>query len=115
MEGSLSFIFLSPISLSTFNSLKSAFQTTPILIHHDPSKPIHLFTDASDFTKLTVMVCHTLWGFSHGSCMMQKLTMMSMIRRCWPSWNHSTSFDLGSLVLESLSLSSPTIKISNTP
>ncbi len=29
--------------------LKLAFQTAPILIHHDPSKPVFLFTDASDF------------------------------------------------------------------
>ena len=29
--------------------LKDAFQSAPILIHHDPSKPVVLFTDASDF------------------------------------------------------------------
>ena len=29
--------------------LKDAFQHAPILIHHDPSKPVVLFTDASDF------------------------------------------------------------------
>ncbi len=29
--------------------LKDAFQSTPILIHHDPTKPVVLFTDASDF------------------------------------------------------------------
>ncbi len=29
--------------------LKDAFQSASILIHHDPSKPMVLFTDASDF------------------------------------------------------------------
>ncbi len=29
--------------------LKDTFQHAPILIHHDPSKPVVLFTDASDF------------------------------------------------------------------
>src|SRR5260370_20281650 len=33
-----------------FKLLKSAFTSTPILIHHNPSKAIFLFTDASDFT-----------------------------------------------------------------
>ena len=30
-------------------TLKNAFLAAPILIHHDPSKPVFLFTDASDF------------------------------------------------------------------
>src|SRR5260370_27565218 len=40
---------LTPNALSTFLSLKSTFQTAPILVHHDPSKPIQLFTNTSDF------------------------------------------------------------------
>src|SRR5260370_25965972 len=36
-------------ALRAFNLLKSAFLSAPILIHHSPSKPIFLFTDASDF------------------------------------------------------------------
>ena len=31
-------------------SLKVAFQMAPILIHHNPSKPVFLFTNASDFS-----------------------------------------------------------------
>ena len=31
-------------------TLKKAFQTAPILKHHDPSRPVYLFMDASDFT-----------------------------------------------------------------
>src|SRR5260370_37329801 len=29
--------------------LKSAFLSAPILIHHSPSKPIFIFTDATDY------------------------------------------------------------------
>ena len=40
---------LTPDALSAFLSLKHAFLTAPILVHHDPSKPIQLFTNTSDF------------------------------------------------------------------
>ena len=69
---------LTPDALSTFLSLKSAFQSTPVLVHHDPSKPIWLFTNMSDFTILGIPhqadsnnELHPL-GFFHKSWMMQK-------------------------------------------
>ena len=42
-----------PLSGDTLESslkLKKAFTSTPLLAHHNPSLPIFLFTDASDFT-----------------------------------------------------------------
>ena len=37
-------------ALESFLKLKEAFTTTPLLTHHDPSLPIFLFTNASNFT-----------------------------------------------------------------
>src|SRR5258708_5474390 len=36
-------------ALDSFLELKKAFTSTPLLVHHNPSTPIFLFTDASDF------------------------------------------------------------------
>ena len=34
---------------NAFESLKKSFLSAPVLIHHNPTKPIFLYTDASDF------------------------------------------------------------------
>src|SRR5258708_1527227 len=41
---------LTGVPLESFLKLKKAFTSTPLLAHHNPSLPIFLFTDASDFT-----------------------------------------------------------------
>ncbi len=37
-----------------FDLLKAAFLSAPLLIHHNPSKPVFLFMDASNFTILGI-------------------------------------------------------------
>src|SRR5260370_2289402 len=71
-----------------FKFLKSAFTSTPILIHHNPSKAVFLFTDASDFAISGIPhqadedgSLHPLC-FSPGSYPQLKSTMMSTINKC---------------------------------
>jgi hypothetical protein len=39
----------------TFNLLKQAFTTAPVLLHPDPTKTFHIETDASDFAIGTIL------------------------------------------------------------
>ena len=79
-----------PFSLTTeahnaFKTLKSSFLSAPVLNHHDPSKTVFLYTDASDFVshiKLIMMEYFTHSVSILTNSFQWKSTMMFTIKRC---------------------------------
>jgi hypothetical protein len=69
-----------------FQDLKTAFTTTPILIHLDFSKPFFLESDASDYALGAVLSQNrrtddfTLLYFIHGSLQLKRSIMRFMIK-----------------------------------
>ncbi len=106
-------------AISAFHSLKSMFQSAPILIHHNPQNPsiylpMCLTMLCLEFhINLAMMASYIHWDFSHENSVTLRSTMMSMTKKCCQSWNLLLNSGLGYLGLKYLSPSLLTIRIFN--
>src|SRR6266496_5006050 len=55
-----------PVEEHAFEALKKAFNSAPLLIHFDPSKPIRVETDASGFAIAAILSQPEQWPAESG-------------------------------------------------
>ncbi len=66
--------------------LKNAFQTAPILKHHDPSKPVYLFTNVSDFTISGIPHQADRWRWKLAPTMFLLSKTLGGQNQLWHTW-----------------------------